>query len=226
MSSDIHTDECLAATRTRQVLREGFARGFPNYCRPCGGWGVISESEWCPFCVALDRCPRCGAEIISDPDKDGDYRECLTCRWVAAESPGMPPVWACRCRPRDETEDLLLEDALREIGYEFNASEHTLAVPHDIFPPGLLESLGFELIDQAMAENILHGQTVIRRAISCSWCGNVNTVEGEGAVTMCPVCRHSAILPRMHCNCDRCLHPRLGLKPEDVEAINELLDRN
>lgn len=67
-----------------------FEEKYPNYCRPCGGWGgftywdnhgIPGPAEQCTEpCEALDftTCHRCGEEYAMDEDGD---RPCTFCKW-------------------------------------------------------------------------------------------------------------------------------------------------
>ena len=48
----------------------------------------------------------------------------------------------------------------------------------------------------------------VRRVITCSWCHEVNDRTQRPA--LCKRCEHRADLPRLECDCRRCLDPRVG----------------
>jgi hypothetical protein len=69
----------------------------------------------------------------------------------------------------------------------------------DIFPPGLLAELGYELIDGITVEMMLAEGKARTTARSCSWCDRLNPVEIE----ICE-CGHFAQVPRSDCACEMC----------------------
>jgi hypothetical protein len=79
---------------------EAWKAKWPNYCRKCGGWGLIGEPPSTPEdpgpdpCDAFgeeDRCHRCGGELepvyseAGDPENgprlDIDSWKCKACSW-------------------------------------------------------------------------------------------------------------------------------------------------
>jgi hypothetical protein len=70
-----------------------------------------------------------------------------------------------------------------------------------MFPPGLLESLGLELISGDEVERRLRETGYpVSRSQSCSWCHHLN----ESTVEYCSNCGHYAQIPRMQCYCPSC----------------------
>ena len=56
----------------------------------------------------------------------------------------------------------------------------------------------------------------MRHMITCSWCHERNDCTERP--TLCCKCGHRADLPRLECDCRRCLDPKVAPSPGGVES--------
>lgn len=89
-----HTEKCMEWQRSYDQEIAAFAAKYPNYCRACGGTGIVSyqenlaphgEGPWmhemqdaCEACFG--KCPRCGRPLPDDDaEVDSFYAGELAC---------------------------------------------------------------------------------------------------------------------------------------------------
>ena len=78
-----HTERCQQDRVRIEKERQEYAAKWPSYCRTCDGWGgewfefdpspagislspgTLADFEFCPDCLGLEKCARCG-EVVSD----------------------------------------------------------------------------------------------------------------------------------------------------------------
>jgi len=79
---EIHTAFCVENYARKSLAGLLFEKNHPNYCRKCGGSGLITywddpsaagvglsggQMEYadpCPVCIEKDVCPQCGGQMI------------------------------------------------------------------------------------------------------------------------------------------------------------------
>jgi hypothetical protein len=99
-----HTTKCKEAQHRYEQELAAFEHKYPDYCRMCGGTGVVSNTEnLAPFgegpwmctseeaCDACEgRCPRCGHPVPNDDKESESFlngeRACEQCGFVLGDS--------------------------------------------------------------------------------------------------------------------------------------------
>jgi len=105
-----HTDYCKEKTAQYGKDMAAFVAKYPNYCKRCGGEGVIHYPEnqsplgsgmvWmedltdaCDCITEEGRCPLCATPFEED---DEDCEKCLHCEWHW-ELGLTAPYYECEC---------------------------------------------------------------------------------------------------------------------------------
>jgi len=119
-----HTEECIRKYGAAEQRREDYRRRYPDYCKACGGSGVVSWTEngapygagfWamemsdcCDHCSGQGKCPGCGQPVFSEQDlenMDGSGKlYCEQCGWVDDGEHSISTEWDCwgYCRYEEE----------------------------------------------------------------------------------------------------------------------------
>lgn len=116
-----HTAECDADERKwREALHE-YVIKWPRHCQVCDGTGnteywedVIGEPwsssqpfyEPCDDCLAVGKCPRCGTEVWTEDDFDGEPVTCPACNWSEENPDAAPYQPECFCWEQDAPDEL------------------------------------------------------------------------------------------------------------------------
>lgn len=122
LSGMLHSEACQVATAERERERAAFLSRWPNACRTCGGWGVITHTEnqspigsgyyWpetladpCDDCTGKGKCPRCGKIIFPDDDRNAtkfnawfesyDPAPCCGWSWGKGDDDTLPESREC-----------------------------------------------------------------------------------------------------------------------------------
>lgn len=119
-----HSETCQIRFAKHEEAIHAYTTQYPNYCRKCNGWGVVSWTEnqaplgsgqnW-PMemsdpctCVEEGKCPRCGEKAINLTE-EGDFPPdgipaCSACGWRDGEpsTAGISPDYECDCWYEEE----------------------------------------------------------------------------------------------------------------------------
>lgn len=97
-----HTANCLAAREKERVELTAYEKEYPNYCRICDGSASHPNYEYCPKCMGLGKCPRCGSNnnnFVEHTPLGSEKSTCFSCGWKEGD-PGAPEVvndFDCGC---------------------------------------------------------------------------------------------------------------------------------
>ncbi|MNV23130.1 hypothetical protein D3C71_1141320 [compost metagenome] len=109
-NDSIHLESCVRAAVMSRKKRDQYIEKYPLHCTTCDGWGGVvnitdpfmrlkpdigSRSagiEYCPDCLASNRCPRCLSDY--SPEEDG---ECFSCGYQYGVTEGMVYPHTCIC---------------------------------------------------------------------------------------------------------------------------------
>lgn len=90
--------------RTLAEAIKAYEAQYPQYCRPCGGTGMLYDPgvyrypdgsgeppsvDICDGCLGVGTCPRCGAEKVFGEYHGEDSDTCPKCGWKASDG-GIP----------------------------------------------------------------------------------------------------------------------------------------
>jgi hypothetical protein len=110
-STEWHTKRCLEDKESRAKALTKFEAEHPNYCKDCGGAGVLMHTEngaphgcgyWpmpvydaCASCIETGHCPLCG-HFHEDEEWEGE--SCEACDWTWDSIGDVAPgPWECYC---------------------------------------------------------------------------------------------------------------------------------
>lgn len=97
-----HTANCLVAREKERTELAAYEKKYPNYCRICYGSAGHPNYEYCPKCMGLGKCPRCGSaknNFVDSMPLGGEKPTCWECGWNE-DCLGAPEVldpYECGC---------------------------------------------------------------------------------------------------------------------------------